>query len=842
MHQSIAAAQRRVPLWPKLTLMLLLALSTVTLALQAGLWLRTMTINGPFPPAVGRPGVYQLPLSVTRLDRLILNTKGDSNDNPLASDLTLRINGRAVDDPHKPHDQIAQAAPSFSHWFDTLYFSLPRGVENNGAAQVTVRYPLRVKNGITTGLLLATAALGFLLYRGWLRKNAPLILRLPAAGLLVAGYAAGLFTLLYAASAVAGAVAGAALPTTAIIKWTAVGSALGRAEPAIPFFFLMLCAACAVAGWSRYLLNIPDPQAASLESRISAFYRRWGFWILLAVLTYSASSQWAGILRPGDLSWGSLVGLVPFSDAGGYFADASDSARFGAWSEFAARRPLAAAFRTSLVFVAGYSYSTMILLQAALIAAAIFVAACALASWRGIFAAVAFAAVMILASESYVPTTLTEPLGLFWALLAIPFFIGALRRRSRLLGLCALALMSLALLTRMGAMFTIPALALWVAWSYGNSLRQRLTAALLAAVVLASVAGTNSLLQRLYTTGLSQTGSNFSYTICGITIGQTWSGCVERYQSEVAVLTDERDVNKLMYKKAAENFAASPKTTFLRLFDGAAAFVPEAPRILLQGYMLAPMPWWFASRLFFVVCAIGIGFVLLRRNEPGERLFWLLLITSAIASSAFVYFDDGRRVLVASYPLFALFLTMGLMSPRPQPESRTCTQIAAGQTRTIAACVILACTALVGCLVLPGIAKHFGRCVATEAKPVAGQELICGGRRMSGVLVVADDAPQSLAVPTITLSAFRKIVKHSNLESYQGLVTPEAPPTPFGFVVGIRTEAGTRSGYMYIVPEKVMLRPDVRLWRFDVSDWHVKPGSGAYWFLVAKAEPVALSE
>ena len=58
--------------------------------------------------------------------------------------------------------------------------------------------------------------------------------------------------------------------------------------------------------------------------------------------------------------------------------------------------------------------------------------------------------------RSFIPTTLTEPIGFFWALLAIPFVIGGLRKGSWPLALLGLAFTSVALMTRMGAMFLMP--------------------------------------------------------------------------------------------------------------------------------------------------------------------------------------------------------------------------------------------------------------------------------------------------------------------------------------------------------------------------------------------------
>ena len=114
------------------------------------------------------------------------------------------------------------------------------------------------------------------------------------------------------------------------------------------------------------------------------------------------------------------------------------------------------------------------------------------------------------------PNSLTEPLGLIWALLSIPFFIEAF---SFSLGeICAyrLCATTVALMTRMGSMFTIRPC--WYGW-FGNSdraSRQSSGSAVAAIGILLGVFGLNSLVAKAYGTVPGSTGSNFSYTLCGL--------------------------------------------------------------------------------------------------------------------------------------------------------------------------------------------------------------------------------------------------------------------------------------------------------------------------------------
>jgi hypothetical protein len=663
-----------------------------------------------------------------------------------------------------------------------------------------------------------------------------MLLSVPAAALLAIGYLGLAFAAIYLLSIIVGLFIGAALPTTMLIKWSPLVAAAARLEPELPYVVLMLCLAGAAA--SRHKASSNDR-----EDRLARLYGRWGFCLILALYVFSASTQWAGILRPGDLAWASIAGLLPLSDAGHYFADASDSALRGIWSDFAARRPMAAATRASLGFLSGYGYSIMVLLQAVMLAVATFLASAAVWRWRGIWAALAFAAVTVITVENYVPTALTEPLGLFWALLAVPPLLHALRTKSLASALLGLALLTVALLTRMGAMFVAPALALWIAWCFGDTLVQKVQAAALAGIVLLAVAGTNRLLVSTYTDGQDRTGSNFAYTLCGISIGEDWSGCLDRYKAEVAAQPNERALVHFLYAKAFDNVRSDPETFAARLWAGASWFALRWPSVLLRGYMFVTPPWWFRQWLFVSLCALATGVVLVGRSNREERLFWLLFAAGTIASAAFVYFDDGGRVLVASYPLLTVALTMGLVGPRRSPPTASVEEHALSKAWPIenGCSLAIAAIAFMGSVILPAVASRLA--LSTPGVNIAqrqGEHVVFGGRRLSGFLVTGDDIQPSFTMPTVTFSAFQAIVKQSNVENYERLLTPDAPPIPFGLVAGERIERGTRSGFLYIVPAEVVHRPDVPLWRFTLSDRQVRPGEPRIFYRVMRAEPARL--
>jgi hypothetical protein len=814
---------------------LLAAALAGALALELGLWQRTEIVAGPFAVEAGSKMVRA---PVSRDSGLVglLGAREDSNAAPQRSGLRLYLGDRAYTLPHTYHDRIrtGEVGP-YSHWAKGVYFALPEGVANGPGTHVRLVYPVQIASPWTSAVLIAVLALlCVVVAKPWLTRErlAPL-LRLPALGTLGLAWAAAALTCLYAAVTFGAWLNGWGLPSTAVIVETSLGRWLAAAEPHFSEIVLGIATLGAVAGWIAAWRGFDQAQD---EARILRLLGRVGIPILFGALVFSASAQWSGLWRPGDFSGAAIAGLVPYSDASAYYADSNDVVKDAVFGPLGSRRPLAQAFRSTLMALGGYHYATMIVVQSLIIALAAFAAGVAVARWRGLWAALAFVAIIYTIARQFHATALTESLGLFWGLAAIPFLVEALRRRSVIDAVMAAALLAVALLTRMGSMFTVPALLLWLVWSFGTTVLSKARIAAAAVAVLLGIVALNSVVTRIYVRDTWMVGSNFSYAVCGLTIGGVWSDCVERYQNELppSERFDEKALVDLMYQKAYENFTARPSVFAGRVADGAAEFTITLPSILTRGHQPVPPLFDHGLLLFCLVAAVGL-LRLVPRMPRHEISFWLLFWASAVASAGFVYFDDGRRVMIAIYPIAALFLTSGLRTGEALTSRANHSLVIGARTGAAAAAAILLVI-----LVTPWLVHTAFRPseYITRKSAGSGEQFVFGGRRITGVLVVADGEPLRTDVPTVHLSDFASIVRRSGIETYQGLVTPKPPPLPFGFILSPQLVIGEPTAHQFIVPPEVMTRKEVRAWRFETADFQPKPGFGPYWLLVTKADPL----
>lgn len=842
----------RVIFWP------LALLTLVMLAMQLGAWRKDFNIAGPFA-AETSPARHSLIVTVPKEGRTPWWRQpliGDTLEKPLESNLELRIDGREMGPPHTLHETIQEGTTAgFSHWGPDVIFSLPPGVKNTSETIATLRYTVRPRPWVPLTLIISSALVGWLLLDPTLtllarglrefarsaRRRAEgtnaAVVRAPYLMLFALCGLGLIASVVYAAASFYALATGWALPTTALIRWSPIAQWAARNEPYLGYLLLMCTGFGVLVTWLGSFSLQHRRTIESHERMLWSLLRWCGFPITLCAFVFCMSAMWAGMVRPGDFDYANIGGLVPYSDAVAYLAAAHDQVKDGTWVAFAQRRPLASAFRSVILFFGCYSLPIMLTLQACLLAAATCFAAYAVVMWRGVWAGIAFFGLTYIYTRTFVPTTLTEPLGLFWALLSVPFFVEVFRSGSVKPALIALAMTAIALMTRMGSMFTIPALLVWLLWQFGNSMAAKLRIGVAAAAVLIGVLGTNTLLQKAYGSDQGSTGSNFSYVLCGLTIGTGWEGCPKKLAAEgVTLAGNEAVVAGQLYSMAWANFRAKPEIPFGRLADGAQAFVSDFPDVIWRGYLAAiTEPDWLFRNALTTISLMGLVYILARRAKSLELTFWALLWLSIVASSSMIYFDDGPRALASSHPLMALFFAVGMSSPEP----------AAGETLSRSRLspygsigLIVAALLVVG---VPWIAHRFRPTVAIEGDRLISKRdeaFVFGGRRMPGFLVVEDGLPLRSDVPTLHLADFQALVAQSGVELDQGLLHPVTPPLPFGFVFAPRVEKGSPSSNQFIVPADVMERRDVPAWHFKLEPWQHKPNAhGNYWFYVTKAEP-----
>jgi hypothetical protein len=338
-------------------------------------------------------------------------------------------------------------------------------------------------------------------------------------------------------------------------------------------------------------------------------------------------------------------------------------------------------------------------------------------------------------------------------------------------------------------------------------------------------------------------GGNFSLTLCALSIAEEFPACLQTYEPEIRALAPgEKALDGFLYAKAWENIRDRPAVFLARLMEGTISSAKALPRMLIGGHEMTAPPVWFPASAFFIVAIVAAAIALARSRADRELAFWALLGGSIAASAGVVYFDDGRRVLVASYPLVAVFLAMGLRDSLPRLP-------AACANPWLFSRILIATVVLLGACGLAPFLAHALRTTEPltqiDWQPSANEHVVFGGRRLAGFLVIPDGDPFRDDVPSMHMSDFRRIIASTGYERRQGLVNPDAPQLPFGFVIAARVEKAATSRFIYIAPPDVLTRRDVPAWRLRITDWHRKPSPywfAPFWYWAVTAEPVFPSD
>lgn len=363
---------------------------------------------------------------------------------------------------------------------------------------------------------------------------------------------------------------------------------------------------------------------------------------MLTVTSLVLLGMWTAGVSDGQV----VAGLLPYSDANGYYTDALRLLQGESFSAFSSRRPLFAAWLAVLLGgTQGHLAATLAILSLATIAA-ICLAVREADRSHGAAAAALLLTCLFLFYRRYIGTTLTEHQGLLFGCLAFALLWRGARLGRPHLVAAGTFLLTLGLLARAGAFLVLPMLVVWAAWEFRGD-RQfslRVFATCGAAILLGL--GINTLL--LHGLGVPEAAfGNFAWTLYGLVHGGDWRLALAQHP-ELATLP-------------------APQQT-RAMYDLALARIREQPATLLVGCLRA----WLA----FFVGRSGSVFSLVQHFSPEgevlrtslESLGWTAL---SKAMSVLIALNVlARRAWLIGLNLLAVVGLMRVWRDRPCPLSR----------------------------------------------------------------------------------------------------------------------------------------------------------------------------
>ncbi len=282
-----------------------------------------------------------------------------------------------------------------------------------------------------------------------------------------------------------------------------------------------------------------------------AKYLRLG--LTLIVFTLPLLRTW----ETGESTWNIVLGLLPWMDARGYYADSNRLIEGGLYSSFSGRRPLFASFLAVILKLGGQNLQLVLILFTVITAVVVFLLADEIRDELGSVSALIALYLCQLFYRPLVGTTLSEQLGYPMGLLALIVLIRSVKAPSLWLYLLGMALLTYALLIRAGTFFALPVLILFAMFHFTAKRQQYPGILVLTVISILLPVLSNIWLGRVVASPNAVQFANFADTLYGQARGGVrWTQAVIDHPELNSMVEPER--SRLLYSLAFEEIRKNP--------------------------------------------------------------------------------------------------------------------------------------------------------------------------------------------------------------------------------------------------------------------------------------------
>lgn len=228
--------------------------------------------------------------------------------------------------------------------------------------------------------------------------------------------------------------------------------------------------------------------------------------------------------------YGYLIGgLLPWSDAAGYYSGAQHLIYDGYLTSWATRRPIFGGFLAVLLSATANNLQVSLAILAILNGLAVFFASREIQKIHGSWIAVTFLIICYWYYCAHAGITASEQLGLCLGALGLAFSVRGIQNESIRKVAFGLLLLTVALNVRAGAFFILPVITLWFGINYSPKMGWQKPIALGIFVVALGMLG-NLFIAKTIGAPDAPPFSNYSYTLYGLASGNAgWSQVIKDY-------------------------------------------------------------------------------------------------------------------------------------------------------------------------------------------------------------------------------------------------------------------------------------------------------------------------
>lgn len=453
------------------------------------------------------------------------------------------------------------------------------------------------------------------------------------------------------------------------------GEVRPSAWPIIERIFLTLIALCLVTSILRGPISLP------LGLKTLDF--RYGYdgivvVMIIALFLVFASPGWKGRFLAITLTlflfalplWGiwssaynesNLVrGLIPWSDANGYYTDALRLLNGELFSNYSSRRPLFAGLLSALLALTSQNLQITLIILMVITALACYLAAREIQNTHGALAATLFLTLIYFFYRRFSGTTMTEILGLAFGATGFALIWSGTWRHARTSTIAGIFLLSLGLFARAGDFFILPILSIWAAWYFRGEKRFSATVLILAVTAVAGSYLANLLVFRSVASPGSLPNASMADNVYGLVLGGASWNQINQDHPEFSSLF-EVDRSKKIYDLSWQIFRRNPSGLMQGVLNVWSRAVSPAQGVF--GFITAAYGGFgitLSRWALLLLSAVGLVLIFLKWHEPHHAL----IIAAAIGiffSTPLALTWDYMRVHAATIPFVIILPIIGLI-------------------------------------------------------------------------------------------------------------------------------------------------------------------------------------
>ena len=347
-----------------------------------------------------------------------------------------------------------------------------------------------------------------------------------------------------------------------------------------------------------------------------------------------------------------LGGLLPMSDASSYYGSALRLLEGDTFSGSASYRPLSHGVLATLLGLTQQNLQLTLAILVLITAIACFLFAREVQHSHGTVAGVLVLVTVFIFYRPYIGTAMTENLGLALGAAGLAILWRGAINKTINLCLLGIFLLTLALNTRAGAFFILPALLLWGAWSFRGASRfsQRFLIGGVSAILLGFIV--NSIVFKATASPNAATNANFSYVLYGLIVGGKWDTVFTDYPELLSLSLAER--SQRVYELAFEALRANP-------FALVIGFIRAWKQFLFDNFVFSFVPSAKVNITLRVLSLVAIVNCYRQRQNPSASLMIAAFIGILLSVPLVPPWDTGTRAYAATIPFFSLFPALGLI-------------------------------------------------------------------------------------------------------------------------------------------------------------------------------------